>query len=49
MVAPSGRVKLDILFDTPELFSTAVIVSGSVAPEEEVENAVNRGVDIFFM
>jgi len=49
MVAPSGSVKLDILFETPEFFSTAVIVRGNVAPEEEVEKAVSKGVDIFFM
>ena len=49
MVAPRGRVKLDILFDTPEFSSTAVMVRGKVAPEEEVENAVSRGVDMFFI
>ena len=47
MVAPSGSVKLEISLETPLFSSTAVIVSGRVAPEEEVENAVSRGVVIF--
>jgi len=47
MVAPSGKVKLDILFDTPEFFSTAVIVKGNVAPDDDVEKAVSNGVDMF--
>ena len=46
MVAPNGSVKLEILFDTPDLFSTAVMVSGNVAPDEEVEKirqvAINK-------
>ena len=42
-------MKLDILFDTPDLFSTAVMVNGRVAPDDEVEKAVSRGVDIFFI
>ena len=44
IVAPSGSTKLEILFETPSLFSTASIVSGSVADDERVENAVSKGV-----
>jgi len=44
MVAPSGSVKEDILLETPLLFSTALMVRGRVADEEEVEKAVSRGV-----
>jgi hypothetical protein len=40
-VAPSGSTKLDTLFDTPTLSSTQSIVTGSVADEEAVENAVS--------
>lgn len=49
MVAPRGKVKLLILFETPEFSSTAVMVKGKVAPDEEVENAVKIGVAIFFI
>ena len=38
-VAPIGRTKEAILFDTPTFSSTTFIVTGSVAPEELVENA----------
>ena len=31
--------------ETPSFCSTAVIVKGSVAPDEEVEKAVSKGVD----
>ena len=47
MVAPRGKVKLVILFDTPLLCSSASMVSGNVALEDEVENAVKSGVAIF--
>src|SRR5690606_32922740 len=40
-VAPSGNTKLDILFDTPALFSTQSIVTGRVADDDAVENAVS--------
>jgi len=36
-------VKLVILFDTPLFFSTASIVYGNVAFEDDVEKAVNNG------
>ena len=42
MVAPMGRTKEEILLDTPALFSTQRIVTGNVALEELVENAVAR-------
>ena len=44
IVAPSGRTKLDILFETPELFSTALRVRGRVADDDLVEKAVSKGV-----
>ena len=47
MVAPRGNTKLEILFDTPAFFSTLLIVRGSVADEEEVENAVVSALAIF--
>ena len=37
MVAPKGRVKLVILFDTPTRFCIQSIVRGRVADEEAVE------------
>ena len=37
-----GRTKEEILLDTPALFSTQRIVTGKVALEELVENAVAR-------
>ena len=40
IVAPSGRVKLDILLETPLLYSTASMVNGNVALDEAVENAL---------
>ena len=40
-VAPIGRTKDAILFDTPTFSSTTFIVTGSVAPEELVEKAIN--------
>ena len=48
MVAPSGRVKLDILLETPLLFSSASMVNGRVALDDEVLKAVSRGVIMFF-
>ena len=44
-VAPSGRTKLEILFDTPMFSSTLFIVTGSVADDDAVENAVSMGFD----
>ena len=44
-VAPSGRTKLDTLFETPILSSTDSIVTGSVADEDAVENAVSIAGD----
>src|SRR5690606_29923788 len=40
-VAPSGKTKLEILFDTPAFFSTQSIVTGRVADDDAVENAVS--------
>ena len=40
-VAPSGKTKLDTLFDTPILSSTLSIVIGRVADDDAVENAVS--------
>ena len=40
MVAPKGRTKLVVLFETPTSFSTQSIVPGRGAPDELVENAV---------
>ena len=48
-VAPKGKVKLVILFETPLLCSTASIVNGKVALDEAVEKAVMSGVIILFM
>ena len=42
MVAPNGRVKLVILFDTPALFRMQSMVKGRVADEDAVEKAVKR-------
>ena len=36
-VAPSGRTKLDTLFDTPTFSSTASMVTGNVADDDAVE------------
>ncbi len=44
-VAPSGNTKLEILFDTPTLFSKLRIVTGRVAEEEAVEKAVSIAGD----
>ena len=41
MVAPSGRTKLVTRFETPAFFSTQSMVSGNVAEDEAVENAVS--------
>ena len=46
-VAPRGNVKLATLFETPSLTSTAYIVRGSVAFDDDVENAVSSGVAMF--
>ena len=40
IVAPSGSTKLVTRFETPTLFSIQSMVTGSVAPDELVENAV---------
>ena len=40
-VAPIGKTKLDISFDTPNLSLTHSIVTGNVAALELVENAKN--------
>ena len=48
-VAPNGGVKLAVFFDTPALSCTQRIVTGKVADEEEVENAVSSAVRIAFM
>src|SRR5262245_118210 len=42
MEVPSGTTRLQIRFDTPARFSTQSIVTGKVADEELVENAVTR-------
>ncbi len=39
-VAPMGSTKLEIVLETPALFSTSLIVTGKVALDEQVENAV---------
>ena len=41
MVAPRGRVKLVILFETPARFRMQSMVNGRVAEEEAVEKAVS--------
>ena len=40
-VAPIGKTKLEMVFDTPAFFSTLLMVTGRVALEEQVEKAVN--------
>ena len=44
-VAPNGNTKLDTLFDTPILSSRLSIVTGSVADDDAVENAVSMAGD----
>ena len=44
-VAPSGKTKLDVLFETPMFCSTLLIVTGNVADDEAVENAVSIAGD----
>ena len=39
-VAPIGNTKLEVSFETPTFSLTHLIVTGKVALEEEVENAV---------
>ena len=46
-VAPIGSTNDVTRFDTPTLFSTAFIVTGSVAPDELVENAITSGSTMF--
>ena len=41
-VAPNGSTKLLVRLDTPAFFSTHSSVMGSVADDDEVENAVNN-------
>ena len=41
-VAPSGRTKLVVRFETPAFFSTHSMVRGKVEAEEDVEKAVNN-------
>jgi hypothetical protein len=43
---PKGITREEILLETPALSSTQSIVIGSVAEEEEVENAVIKAGDI---
>ena len=45
-VAPSGRTKLLVRLDTPAFFSRQSIVTGSVAEDDAVENAVSNAGDI---
>ena len=45
MEVPRGTTKLQIRFETPALFSTQSIVTGSVAEEELVEKAVIKAYD----
>ena len=49
MVLPSGRTKLAILFDTPHFSWESRMLIGSAAPDEQVEKAVSRAVDILEM
>ena len=42
MVVPKGSTKLAILFGTPSFFSHISIVTGSVAADELVENAIQK-------
>ena len=42
MVAPMGSTKEDTLLETPAFFSTQRMVTGRVALEELVENAVAK-------
>ena len=44
MVAPRGNVKLEILFETPLFSFTQLIVKESVAPDDDVENAVSNAL-----
>ena len=46
IVAPKGSTKLETDFETPRFSSAVSIVSGSVALEEEVENATKGTEDI---
>ena len=46
-VAPIGNTKEVTRLDAPTLFSTASIVTGSVAPEELVEKAMTMGWTMF--
>jgi hypothetical protein len=45
-VAPKGRVKLAVFLETPALSWMQRIVTGRVAEEDAVENAVRRAVRI---
>ena len=48
MVAPKGRTKLVVLFETPTSFLTQSVAIGRVALDELVENAViNAGAVAF--
>ena len=42
-VAPMGRMKDAILFETPTFSSTTFMVTGRVAPDELVEKAIKSG------
>jgi hypothetical protein len=44
-VAPSGRVKLAIFLETPARFVMQFKVTGNVAEEDAVENAVSKAGD----
>ena len=45
-VAPSGRVKLEIFLETPARLVIEFSVTGRVAEEDAVENAVKRAGNI---
>ena len=46
-VAPIGRTKELTRLETPTLFSTALMVTGRVAPDELVEKAITIGSTMF--
>ena len=45
-VAPRGRTKLEVRLETPAFFSTHSMVTGKVALEDAVENAVSMAGDM---
>ena len=42
MVAPNGNTKLVVFLEMPALSRAHFIVTGNVAPEEQVENAFEK-------